>query len=565
MASSLCEPECYPTGCPAPGRLCETQWTISGPGIGYNRSVTSFPPLPSSSPAAPVWTALSRIRARQRLNRIVRVGALLLAVALVVLVTWRLLAWFGTLRPAASALVILLAILAVIALLFALGRSLLRSDGGLEGAAAEADRRAGLKNELLSALWFSRESAQSQWIGMQLERAARSAASIQPERLVPVRLPPAALAALALGAIALAALWMAPPLEGGAGSAGNAALAPSGVQALREMVATMPDSATARQLEQALRTLERPDATPEERRQAIAQAQDAVDRMGMEAASRRDELQKLSEALGNQPGMEKVAEALARGDTERAAQLLEQIQQQTPPKGSKSDTDAEPVDGGPQSPSQEQALMEASQASGAQQDSAPSKESVQAAIERLNEIARDLAASNYVNEAWQSVRGPQLEQYQQAGGMTAGRYAEQTQASSTPSPGGGETPMGGGTMARSAAVAQGDARTEQEGGTRMGKALGDSPADPVLGKSEERLEAQLKQSVIESEQRDDAPGEERTWFYSESQQQNSVVSRREVQARARFAQAEAGSNGGISIQHRQIVKDYFMNLRESAQ
>jgi hypothetical protein len=488
---------------------------------------------------------------------------LLLAAALVVLVTWHLLAWLGTLRPAASALVILLAILAVIALLFALGRSLLRADGGLEGAAAEADRHAGLKNELLSALWFSRESAHSQWIGAQLERAARSAASIEPRRVVPVRLPPAALAALALGAIALGALWIAPPLEGGAGDAASDTA--SRVQALREMVATMPQSDTARQLEQALRTLERPDATPEERRQAIMQAQDAVDRMGMQAASSREELQKLSQALGNQPGMEQVADALAKGDTERAAQLLEQIQQQNPPKGSKSDSGSEPADGGPQAPSQEQALMEASQASGAQQDSAASRESVQEAIERLNEIARELAASSYVNEAWQSVRGPQLEQYQQAGALTAGRYAEQTQASSTPSPGGGETPMGGGTMARTAAVAQGDARTEQEGGTRMGKALGDSPADPVLGKSEERLEAQLKQSVIESEQRDDAPGEERTWFYSESQQQNSVVSRREVQARARFAQAEAGSNGAISIQHRQIVKDYFMNLRESAQ
>jgi len=527
----------------------------------------SSPPLFSSSPAAPVWTALSRIRARQRLNRFVRVGALLLAGALVLLLSWRLLAWFGPLHPAGSALVILLAILAAVAVLFALGRALIAADGGLEAAAAEADLRAGLKNELLSALWFSRENAPSHWIGTQLERAARSAASIQPERVVPVRLPPAALAALAVGAIAVAALWIAPPLQGGAGRAGDAAtLTPARVQALREMVATLPDSAAAQQLEQALRTLERPDATPEERRQAIAQAQDAVDRMGMqEAASRHEALTKLSQALGNQPGMGQVAEALAQGDTERAAQLLEQIQQQSPPKGSKSDSDSTPVDGGAQAPSQEQALMEASQASGAQQDSPASRESVQAAIDRLNEIARDLAASNYVNEAWQAVRGPQLEQYQQAGALTAGRYAEQTQASSMPSPGGGETPMSGGTMARSAAVAQGDARTEQEGGTRMGKALGDSPADPVLGKSEERLEAQLKQSVIESEQHDDAPGEERTWFYSESQQQNSVVSRRDVQARARFAQAEAGSNGGISIQHRQIVKDYFMNLRESAQ
>jgi hypothetical protein len=37
-----------------------------------------------------------------------------------------------------------------------------------------------------------------------------------------------------------------------------------------------------------------------------------------------------------------------------------------------------------------------------------------------------------------------------------------------------------------------------------------------------------------------------------------------VDARTRFAEAEAGSTGGISIKHRQIVKDYFMNRPEAA-
>lgn len=526
--------------------------------IGYNRSVMSAVPA-SLSGIEPIRSVLSRIQARLRLNRLMRVAVIGAGAALTLAITWRLLTWLDGRLPAASALAILLAILVLVALAFLLVRLLLVARPGLETAANVADRRAALHNELLSAVWFARQAPRSGWLDAQLERAARRAAALHPERLVPLRVPAAALAGLALGVLALAALWLAPPLP-----AGNAVPEAERLQALRQMAAAMPQSEAAQQLEQALRTLERPDATPEERRRAIVQAQDAVDRMGLEAASRRDELQKLSEVVGNAAGMEEVAEALAKGDAARAAELLEQIEQQNQAAGSKSDSAAEPVDAG-REPSLEQALMQATQATGAQPDGAASRESVQAAIDRLNEIARELAASSYVNEAWQSVRGPQLEQYQQPGAMTAGRYAEQTVASSTPSPGSGETPMGGGSLAPSAAVAQGDARTEQEGGTRMGEALGDTPADPVLGKSEERLEAQLRRSTIETEEQDDSVGEERTWYYSESQQQRSAVSRREVQSRARFAQADAGADGGISIQHRQIVKDYFMDLRESAE
>jgi hypothetical protein len=37
-----------------------------------------------------------------------------------------------------------------------------------------------------------------------------------------------------------------------------------------------------------------------------------------------------------------------------------------------------------------------------------------------------------------------------------------------------------------------------------------------------------------------------------------------VQARGRFAEAEGAAAGGISIKHRQIVKEYFMNRPEAA-
>ena len=38
---------------------------------------------------------------------------------------------------------------------------------------------------------------------------------------------------------------------------------------------------------------------------------------------------------------------------------------------------------------------------------------------------------------------------------------------------------------------------------------------------------------------------------------------RDVQSRDSFGQAQSGSTEGISVRHRQIVKDYFMQLRET--
>jgi hypothetical protein len=177
----------------------------------------------------------------------------------------------------------------------------------------------------------------------------------------------------------------------------------------------------------------------------------------------------------------------------------------------------------------------------------------------LSEIARELSAANSVNEAWEKVQGPQLD-YAQRVTLTASRFAEQTAGNSLPSAASGDTPMAGGSMFRTAAVAESKGRTEQEGGTRAGDAIGDGLPDPLLGAGDERLQAQLKQAALSGAEAESQEGDD--WFYAESKEQKALAGSRNVQARDRFAQAQAGSNEGISIQHRQIVKEYFMDLRE---
>jgi hypothetical protein len=524
----------------------------------------------SSDPMTPereaIGRALTRIERRLLLNHAVHAASLIAGLAVLALLAWRALRWIGESAPAAAALVVLLAILGAVALAFLLLRDFLTREAGPARAAGEADTRAALKNELASAYWFLQSDARSEWIAAQLQRAAHTASGLEATRLIPLRLPLRPMVALAGALAALAVLWIAPPL------APASALAESGllsadevaqVRALRELAEAAPDSDAARRLQAALRTLDDAAAPADAQRRALAQANDAVQQMRIDAAGTRERLQRLSEALRGHPGMDQVAEALARGDAKAAAQLMAQMQMPAAQTARTEPSKAEPAESAGDR-GLEQALQEATEASGASDDAGAAELARQEAVDRLKEIARELDAAAVVNEAWQRVRGPQLTAGQTQG-LSASRFAEQTAAPSTPSPGSGETPMEGGAMFRTAAVAEGEGRTEQEGGTRAGDALGDAPADPLLGTQGERLEAQLRKQGIEGEEQDaEGEDENKSWYYAESQQQKALARLRKVQAAGRFAAAEGDAGEGISIQHRQIVKDYFMNLREGA-
>ena len=124
--------------------------------------------------------------------------------------------------------------------------------------------------------------------------------------------------------------------------------------------------------------------------------------------------------------------------------------------------------------------------------------------------------------------------------------------------------MPGGTMYRAAAVARESKASAQQEGTKAGSAIGDSEAEPVLGSKTTPLEVQLKQEGVTGERADERAEAARSWYYMQSKEQESVLELQQAPARASFAQAEASAGEGISIRHRQIVKDYFMNLREDA-
>jgi hypothetical protein len=87
----------------------------------------------------------------------------------------------------------------------------------------------------------------------------------------------------------------------------------------------------------------------------------------------------------------------------------------------------------------------------------------------------------------------------------------------------------------------------------------------VLGKKTTPLAVQLEREGVTGDQREDPEGPPKSWFYAESKEQKSTLDFEGVQARSSSTLGQSSAPEGISIRHRQIVKDYFMNLRESSQ
>lgn len=518
---------------------------------------------PDLSPGQALSSALLRVERRLRLNRALYRAALTAVLALLGLIVWRTLRWLDTTLPAATALVVLLGILAALALLALLLASVAGDPIGAERAASEADARAGLKNQLASAHWFMQTPAGSEWVAAQLRRAARTAAGLQPGRVIPLHVPRTVLASIVAGLLVLIAAWSATPLpaQGPASreAAGLTDAERERLQALHRLAETLADSEPARALRAALDTLEGGAPNEQQRRKALAQAQEAVDRLQLEAAATREQLHRFSEMLRGQAGMEQVADALAAGDAKRAAELLTGMRAQAGPKAGKSASAPEPPAGAAADRSLQRALMEATESAGGAQEHGATTAVVQEAAERLDQIARELDAAKDVNNAWQSAKGPELP-IRQPTALSANRFAQQAQGNGVPSPQAGDTPMEGGAKFRATAVSEGPGRSEHGGGSRAGDA-GQTPPDPLLGPGGERLEALLRREGVVVEERE-GNDENQAWYYTESRRETAHVERDAVAQRAQFAAAVVGSGEGISIQHRQIVKDYFMKLRE---
>jgi hypothetical protein len=511
-----------------------------------------------------ILRALARVRGRLRLRCAVQDLAAVLGMIAVALLLWRALRVAGDAAPALTAAAILIALLLWVAGLAWLLRGLFVRRTTLARAADEVDRRAALDDELKTAYWFIEHPMASPWITAQIERAARSARALDVARLLPVRVEPGTLAASALASVLLLAVWFAPPLSPSSDAlmqpiAALSAADAKQVQLLRDLAAQLHDDAqVAAPVEHALRELQRKDATAEEKQHALATAREALEQRNLDAASTREGLYQMGQKLRGHEALREVAAALEEGDARKAVRALQAADMHPREGGAVGEA------AGQQGKEKDlqRLLDQAASREGKEESTEVSSAAAREAIDRLNQIAEQLDAQQQLNQASQALQQLQLAVAQRST-MSAGRFGQQAVQNATPSPNTGQTAMPGGIMFRSAAVALEKQNSIQQEGSKTGAAMGESQADAALGNRTAPLSVQLKREAVPNSEPEDEQNAPKNWFYAESKEQKSVVELRDVQSRDSFGQAQSGSTEGISVRHRQIVKDYFMQLRET--
>ncbi|PWT72085.1 MAG: hypothetical protein C5B46_07260 [Proteobacteria bacterium] len=512
-----------------------------------------------------ILQALAEVQRRFRLNRVLHQLAILLQMAALGLLLWRLLHVLGDRAAPASALAVLVAVLVWVASGALLLRGFLRWGFDVGRAAASIDSRAALRDEVQTAAWFigdgeRRRVAPAPWVDAQLSRAAATVARLDIPALLPIRFERRTLAGGIATVLMLTLAWTLPPLLSPADALASRESAEASVnareaQSLRELIAQTTDPATADKLREALKNVERPDASEEEKRRALAAAEEAVEQRNLQAASAREGLFQAGQRLQGRAGMEEVAKALHEGDARKAAEMLQQSTGAGPagrPPSRDADAHATEKD--------LERLLDSAAKSGESGHGEATSVAAREAIDRLKQIAEQLESQAELARAAQTLQQMQLAVAQRSQ-MAAGRFSQEAAQNSTAAPSTGDTVMPGGKMFRSAAVAQANKPSGQQEGSKTGNALGDSEAEAVLGNKITPLAVQLKRESVAGEQ--DAPSQEgRTWFYAESKEQKSVLESRAVEATSRYAQADTAGGEGIALRHRRIVKDYFIHLHE---
>ena len=431
-------------------------------------------------------------------------------------------------------------------------------------AAAEADARAQLKDELKSAHWFLSENPISPFAQLQIRRAAATAARLDLAVLAPRELPGNALLAAGLGLLLAGLIWMTPQLSRSWDAGYDTGRAqfhePADPGSLLD---DAPKDAQIVKLDQALRKLRQADASAEEKMRALADARDAIDQANMEASAAREGLARLAESLKADPKFEAVAQAMNEGRMDDAMALLRRLKADSA-AGTAQSQAIEPADkGGSPEPDSAQARESGRDLGG--RNAAVNQDAINRVISTLEQANERIEVQNRVNSVKRRMED-NLVATSQRSQLTASQFDNRTNAPNpTPSPDTGNSNLRGGTLFRQAAVAREENDNAREG-SQTGDASGDSAALPLEGAATRRLDAQLKLETIlqkygagEESNGQGGPG----WFYSASREQKSMLQVEDVRSRASHEREDGMNHKGVPVRQRGIVKNYFLNLHES--
>lgn len=435
-------------------------------------------------------------------------------------------------------------------------------------AASLADREADLSDELKSAYYFSRiegggrevrgrgdDNLHGSMVALLLERAGTSAGRFDPRCIVPRIVPRSATPALALAVAAAGLAWWSPRWT----------------VAIPGAVGAVESRAPARPVDHGDRVDRRgpaPAAQPSAAGEDLAATTDAKAR---------------GRAATDEPGAEDVARSSGQSERGRGQ------------AGAAPTRDTRRLTESTQSPGRESAVKPSEDRSFAQvarptrHRSGSADDPASDAASAANDLFRaqidrqgldaDKSAENDLQRAMKAAEQRAAEQGSQPPPQTRAGNPDNAN-SNGPRPEGredGETQIGGqmegNNPGGNSQVAEGSgqnvslaagADSRDPADAEHSKSLSDIAAAPVEGPKTMRLQAQLQRVRIDGQPADDSANEgAEEHLYAATRAQRSRVDYQAAASQPRQTKEAATTGERVPLAHRAVVKDYFLNLRNS--
>jgi hypothetical protein len=205
---------------------------------------------------------------------------------------------------------------------------------GLIATAADVDRQASLKDEVVSAYWFLNQNVDNPWIDLQIRRAAATVGKLDIRGLYP-RIFPSTSYAAAGGLVLLVALNFA-PIEPGARDLFTRAQPeidePLETEALFDEIEELLERAEAlqpsqgiREFQQLLESLENSEIQVDEAQQQMENVESLIDEGNLTVAGILEGLEEVGEDLQQSEDSEAAGLELVEGNPSDAASELERL------------------------------------------------------------------------------------------------------------------------------------------------------------------------------------------------------------------------------------------------
>jgi tetratricopeptide (TPR) repeat protein len=487
--------------------------------------------------------------------------------------------------------------------------------GDLEETAGNLDRKAHLRDEVLSAYWFLNQRNKSPWMHLQIERAAKTVRGLDVRKLYPQSLPTSSYV-VGVGIVLLITLNFAPlpftpsllfstPMPDVAIIERQARL--NEIDALLAEAAALNDAqdSAISEFQELVAGMRDADLSLQQTADQANQVEGLLDQGNLNLNSLLEGLEEIGDDLRQAQESEAAGEALSQRDLQTAAEELERLAEElgggSPPSNELQDALAEAAENSSFGLEDlAEALQSASEAL-ENQDAEAAEQSLMDASETLGELSDMVTSQQLQNQAAQQMEALrealQQQENQQAqgeagaqegeGSPSEGEQGQQSESgeqsgepgASTPQEGEGGTPQEGSQPGSAEGASEfvpgespegapsgqsppitGDLQNmEPTGSGDTPTGLGFSPAQKTGDPTSLEVQLQLQTTLALANEDEEPP--ERDIEEEATAEERSSLDYRNVPSELTPAQQELLNQERIPREYQNVIKEYFQAIR----